>query len=415
MSREVSRARRPKGAGSLRRLDGEKWQLTIKVDGRRYSRVFTARNATEAHHMSAAVRTQIDAAVEAASSQRGTQEALRNERREWTLERYIAYYFEEWADHALAPTTRQHYKLLAKNRVIPRLGSKKIREITPADLGRLYAALEKPDARCHPNGKTGLSNLSIWHVHTFIEAVYSFANRTEDLDYNPARRVRPGVSRTVVKRQPALDMTDIERLLKAVREQEPALYPPVMVSAYLGTRRGELCGLRWSDVDFDKGEVTIRRSVTRTKPEGLLVKCTKTGKERTIPIDEEALAEFDALRKAQRRERLNCGPGWAGAESAEDDYVCTSPDGSVLNPDHFSAQYRAFTHAHGFTQITPHALRHAFVSQLIALGFDAVTIASMSGHSPDVLLKTYAHAFDKRKRAAMEALGEARKAARVAG
>jgi hypothetical protein len=51
---------------------------------------------------------------------------------------------------------------------------------------------------------------------------------------------------------------------------------------------------------------------------------------------------------------------------------------------------------------------------MIALGFDAVTIASMSGHSPDVLLTTYAHAFDARKREAMDALAEARKQARAA-
>ena len=62
-----------------------------------------------------------------------------------------------------------------------------------------------------------------------------------------------------------------------------------------------------------------------------------------------------------------------------------------------------------------HVLRHSFVSQLIALRFDAVTIASMSGHSPDVLLKVYAHAFDEGKRTAIEALGAARKAARGAG
>jgi len=51
---------------------------------------------------------------------------------------------------------------------------------------------------------------------------------------------------------------------------------------------------------------------------------------------------------------------------------------------------------------------------MIALGFDAVTIASMSGHSPDVLLTTYAHAFDGRKREAMDALAEARKQAQTA-
>jgi len=75
---------------------------------------------------------------------------------------------------------------------------------------------------------------------------------------------------------------------------------------------------------------------------------------------------------------------------------------------------RRNAHAHGFEKVTPQVLRHTFVSQLISLGFDTVTIASMSGHSADVLLKVYAHAFDKRKREAMDALGEARTAAKKA-
>lgn len=407
--------RRAKGSGSLRHLGGQRWQLTVKTSGKRHSRVFIARNATEAHRLSTGVRTNLDAAIEAAGLVRSAVESERDERREWTLERYITYYNSEWAEHALAPTTRQHYRLLAKNHVVPRIGSRKLLEVTPSDLSRLYATLEKPEARCHKKGESGLSNLTIWHVHTFLKAVYSFANYNGDTDYNPTRNAKPTVSRTPAKKPSALDFAGVERLLDKVREVDSSLYPPVMVSAYLGTRRGETCGVRWSDLDFASGEVTIRRAVTRTRPEGLLVKSTKTGKERTIPLDEAALSEFEALRRAQLRQRLVYGPGWRGAESPEDDYVCTSPDGSVLNPDHFTAKYHAFAHANGFEKITPQVLRHTFVSLLISLGFDAVTIASMSGHSPDVLLKVYAHAFDKRKREAMEALGEARAEAKAAG
>jgi len=408
-------SRRAKGSGSLRHIGADKWQLTVKVGEKRYSRVFNARNATEAHRLSAGVRTQIDAMVVAAQTEQSDSQAAREERRGWTLERYIDYYFTDWAEHALAPTTRQRYRLLAKNQVNPILGSKKLLEVTPSDLSRLYSRLGKPEARCHKKDDSGLSNLTIWHCHTFIEAVYSFAERNDDIDYNPARKVKPTVPRLAAKKQSALDIAAVEHLLRTVRTTDPALYAPVMVSAYLGTRRGETCGIRWSDFDFDKGEVTIRRSVTRTKPEGLLVKQTKTGKERTIPLDEVALAEFEALRRSQRRERLAWGPEWAGADSSDQDFVCCSPNGSVLNPDHFSAKYRAFSHANGFPDITPHSLRHAFVSQLIALGFDPVTIASMSGHSPEVLMNTYAHAFDERKRQAMQALGKARKAAKTAG
>lgn len=407
--------RRPKGSGSLRQLDGERWQLTVKVADKRHSRVFTARNATEAHKMSAEIRREIDEAIRVAGIERSLETVERDERKEFTLERYVAYYFSEWADHRLAATTRQSYRLISKNQVVPRLGAKKMRDVTPADLSKLYAALGQSGARRNKTETGGLSDLYIWHVHTFVEALFTFAVRQEDVDQNPARRAKPTVPRRAAKTTRALEVTEVEQLLRAVRLHDPSLYLPVMVSAYLGTRRGELCGLRWADLDTEKGEVTIRRSVSRTTPEGLVVKTTKTGKVRTIPLDQETLTELETYRKAQRRERMVWGPGWAGAESAENDYICTSADGSVMNPDHFTHQFRAFATAHGFEAVTPHALRHAFVSQLIALGFDAVTISSMSGHSPDVLLNVYAHAFDKRKREAMEALGAVRKLARAAG
>jgi len=407
--------RRKKGSGSLRHLGNDRWQLTVKAGEKRISRVFTARNATEAHRKSAEVRTQIDAAILAAQTARSDQEAERDERREWTLERYIAYYFTEWAAHALAPTTRQRYTSLAKYQIVPNIGDKKMREVTPANLSRLYFELGKPAARYNKKGDHGLSNLTIWHAHTFLGAVYTFAVRNKDADENPTLETKPTVARVAQKKLSTLDVGGIERLIDAVRTEDPLLFPPVMVTAYLGTRRGETCGVRWSDVDFKKGEVTVRRSVTHTKPEGLIVKSTKTKKERTIPLDAETLAGFESLRRAQRRERLTLGPAWAGAESPEDDYVCAGLDGSVLDPDYLTSRYRAFANANGFAGITPHSLRHAFVSQLIALGFDAVTIASMSGHSPEVLLTVYAHAFDTRKREAMEALGEARRAARNAG
>ena len=83
-------------------------------------------------------------------------------------------------------------------------------------------------------------------------------------------------------------------------------------------------------------------------------------------------------------------------------------------PCPLSGAFRVLAKQNALEDVTPHALRHAWVSQMIALGFDAVTIATMTGHSPDVLLRVYAHAFDRRKREAVEALAEARRAARTA-
>jgi integrase len=190
-----------------------------------------------------------------------------------------------------------------------------------------------------------------------------------------------------------------------------------MLSAYLGTRRGETVALQWEDVDFSARTIRVRRSVTWTAADGLRVKSTKTGKERTIPLDAHTLSELKRIQQEQRKERLRFGAGWRGAKTPDCDHICSEADGAVMNPAVLGVLFQRLwksDKAKDATTATLHQLRHSWVSQQIALGYDAVTIAAMSGHSPDVLLRVYAHAFDARKREAMDAMAEARKAARDA-
>ncbi|MDO9107853.1 MAG: site-specific integrase [Coriobacteriia bacterium] len=403
--------RRPKGSGSLRHLDGDRWQVTVKALGQRTSRVFAARTATEAHRNADSIRVELLANLKNGTT---AADAARDVRQSWTVEQYTQHYFAKWAPYHLAATTRQRYKTLADNQVAPFIGKRKMSEITPSDLSRLYATLGTPEARKRGTGT--LAPLTIWHAHTFIEALFTFAVDVEhDFEKNPARdkSARPQVERAGRKPQ-AMDVAEVERFVASAREHSPAIYPAVMVSAYIGARRGEALALRWSDIDFKSGTVTLRRSIAQTTEDGIIVKGTKTGKHRTIPLDDDALQEIREHQKRQREQRVAFGKGWRGATTPAEDYVCANPDGSTPDPLVYSGSFRVLAKNHGGSHITPHVLRHAWVSQMIALGFDAVTIAAMSGHSPDVLLTTYAHAFDDRKRDAMTALGQARKQAREA-
>ncbi len=402
-------ARRTKGSGSLRHLDGDRWQITVKTGEKRYSRTFEAKNATEAERLAAAVRV---ALVDDVQRVHTSEDVSREARRGWTLKRYMDYYFDRWAPYHLAATTRERYRQLADNQVVPNLGKKKMAEVTPSDLARLYTKLAEPGAN-HRDGKA-LSGVTIWHVHHFIEAVFTFAVEVEgDFELNPARKTKPSIARES-RKPPAVDVATVERFLAVAKKKADPLLPGLMIPAHLGTRREETLALRWSDFDCERKSVTIRRAVVHTKEDGTIVKSTKTSKVRTIPLDADMLDEFKALVKPQRERRIAYGRGWRGASSANDDYVCAAHDGAVMTPDTYSYAVRCFANNNGFTDITVGVLRHAWISQMIALGFDAVTIASMSGHSAEVLLNTYAHAFDARKREAIDALAEARKQAQTA-
>jgi len=402
-------ARRTKGSGSLRHLDGTRWQITVKVGGKRHSRTFTARNGTEAERLAAGVRVGLMDDVRRVHT---SEDVSREARQGWTVKKYCDYYFDKWAPYNLAATTRERYRQLSRNQVVPNLGRKKMAEVTPSDLARLYAKLAEPGSN-QRNGEA-LSGLTVWHTHHFIEAVFTFAVEVEgDFETNPARKTKPSIARES-RKPPAVDVATVERFLAVAKKKADPLLPGLMIPAHLGTRREETLALRWSDFDVERKSVTIRRAVVHTKEDGTIVKSTKTTKVRTIPLDADMLDEFKTQMKTQRERRIAYGRGWRGASSANDDYVCAAHDGAVMTPDTYSYAVRCFANDNGFAHITPQVLRHAWISQMIALGFDAVTIASMSGHSPDVLLTTYAHAFDARKREAMDALAEARKQARTA-
>lgn len=405
-----ARPRRPKGTGSLRHLHDDLWQITVKGGGRRISRVFTARNQTEANRTADSVRLGLIADRERVTQAGG---AEREERRRWSVEQYIAYYFREWAPYHLANTTRERYSQITKHQVIPHIGALRMAEVTPADLTAMYTVLAAKGSRRY--GGT-LSGQTIWTVHAVLRAIFTFAVDVQgDFEKNPAssKAARPNVSRDG-RRPRALDVAEVERFVTLARKKAPDIAVPVMMAAYLGTRRGETLALRWGDVDFKQREITVRRAVTQTPDDGVTVKSTKTGKVRTIPIDAHTATELKAIQRAMREQRMSLGKGWQGASSPSDDYIATTPTGAVIEPDCFANSFRTLAKQNELAHITPHVLRHAWVSQMIALGFDAVTIATMTGHSPDVLLKTYAHAFDKRKREAVDALGEERAAARAA-
>ena len=122
---------------------------------------------------------------------------------------------------------------------------------------------------------------------------------------------------------------------------------------------------------------------------------------RYIPIGDELIAELRSIQVRQTKLRL-AATSWQGGKTPAQDYIAATPTGAILAPEDYTSRFRSLAKRHSI-DVTPHVLRHSWCSQMIALGYDAVTIASMSGHSPDVLLRIYGHAFDARKREAVDA------------
>lgn len=200
-----------------------------------------------------------------------------------------------------------------------------------------------------------------------------------------------------------VDPATWQALVLDLKEREPVTAMAVLLAGATGARRGELCGLRWSDIDEARGQLTIARTIQHgLDKRQLVVATTKTGRVRRVSLDERTLKVLAAYRDQAR--------DWAKQARValrEDCYVLTlDPAGAQpIKPDTITAGFARAARRAG-VRIRFHDLRHMSASVLIGAGTDVRTVAGRLGHADaSTTLRIYAHAFEARDRRAAEVLG----------
>jgi integrase len=189
-------------------------------------------------------------------------------------------------------------------------------------------------------------------------------------------------------RRPTAAGEDAARLLAAAMAEDPELGLFLRLAVVLGARRGELCSLRWSDVDADQGEILIAGGVVRVHGQPLTDKDTKTHAKRRVAVGAATLDLLKAHRVEQAKTALSCG-----ATLAADAYVFShAPDGgSPISPDGVSHRFGKLARRLG-VRCRLHDLRHFMVTQLVAGGVDWRPVSGRAGHADGhMTLATYAH------------------------
>ncbi len=306
----------------------------------------------------------------------------------------VSMLLDQWLDHCelqgRSPTTLREYRRLTRVEIKPVLGSIKLSKLTEGHLDRLYASL----------AQRGLNPASIRRVHALLGASLRYAERKKMVSRNVARNADPPPVRPTPVTAPS--PSQVQAIVEAAEALDPMLAPILLLAALTGARRGELCGLRWSDVDWDGGTLAIERSVYEVPGGGFGVKATKTHQGRRIGLDDLAI---ELLRRhwASVTDRA----GVLTLEVPEDSYMFSaSPQGSEpIRPDVLTRFAGKAAKAAG-VDTHLHALRHFSATQGIAAGFDPVTVAGRLGHAdPSITLRIYAHALEQRDRELASALG----------
>ena len=311
-----------------------------------------------------------------------------------TVAEFLQRWDRDWASMNVSPKTLERYRQIIKLNVVPHIGAVRIQKLRPMHLNELYAKL----LRTGGHDGAPLSARSVGHVHRLLHRALGHAATWGVVAANVAAPVGP----PPVPESEITILTD-DQIGATLRHLEGRTLRPI-VSFLLGTgaRRGEALALRWKDIDFEKGVVSIERSLEQTKA-GLRIKAPKTKNgRRKVSISPWLIAELRAHRARQQERRLSLGQGRA----PDDSLVFARWDGSTRAP-HWLTQKFALAMTTLKIDCTLHGLRHTHVSQLIAAGLDVLTISRRIGHaSAAITLGVYGHMFgntDARAAEIMEA------------
>ena len=301
---------------------------------------------------------------------------------------------DQWLGHLVSlgrsPTTLREYRAIARRVVRPELGKLKVRSLTARRLDTLYAKLTA----------NGNKATTVRRVHALIGAALHQAEKWDMVDFNVARKASPPPVRSEPVRAPSPD--DVRALVVAAEVLDPTLANLLLLGALTGARRGELCALRWDDLNIDAHTLRIARSVYESAGGDWGEKDTKTHQGRTVSLDELGLEILGRQRnivdETARRLRLEV--------MASGFVFSRSPVGAEpIRPGIVSKFTRKVaTEAGVDTHL--HALRHFSATQAIAAGFDPTTVASRLGHRDSAItLRVYSHALEQRDRDLASTLG----------
>jgi integrase len=288
---------------------------------------------------------------------------------------------DTWLADSVRDTVRENsferYEQITRRHIKPMLGSLKLKSLTPTHLRSLYR--KKLDS--------GLAPRTVQYIHVTLHKALKQAVLDGLIPRNVAAAVKS--PKPTGKEIRVLNTDEVRAFLDAARGDR--FYPLFVLAISTGMREGELLGLRWADLNLEAGKLSVRRSLTITKKNGVGFSDTKRKKSRrSIKLSRKSLDALASHRARQNEERLRLGSAWQ-----DDDLVFPAENGSPMRPWSLtSGSFKRTLRRAGLPEdITFHeATRHTAATLLLGKGVHPKLVQELLGHaSIGITLDTYSH------------------------
>ncbi len=372
--------RRANGEGNIRKRKDDRWE------GR-----YTAGRAPEtgkAIYKNVLAKTQKECKEKLIQAIKECEQVDTVKSEQYTVGQWMDVWFENWAKVKVRPSSHQTYRGYIENHIKPRIGDVPLAKLTTLDLQKLYKDLlnggrvERMEAKHQPKG---LSAKTVRNINQVISSAMDFAKEQRLILTNPTDGC--ALPKPAHKEMKTLSADQLAAFLREAKES--GVFELYYIELATGLRRGELLGLKWSDIDFNQGVLHIRRQIARIGGEVVEAPLKTENSYRTLPIGADAVGIL-----LEQRKRTHS------------DYVFPSPKGGPISPDSVLHMLHRVLKRAGLPEVRFHDLRHTFATLALQNGVDIKTVSGMLGHySAGFTLDTYAHVTTAAQKQAAQTMG----------
>lgn len=387
-------ARRTKGEGSLYQTQDGKWVFQFQLDGKRKTKRF--QHKTDARAFQQALTAQVSTAPFISGQQSASQII--------TVGEWMTRWLELYAKPTVKLSTYGSYEQYIRGHIIPQIGGLYLNTLGQQDMQEFFNERGKHG---HQKGQGGLSPKTLTNLRNMMHLAFDQAVKNGLISHNPIDGVRlPKAHRAEMR---VLSRQEQERLILAAQQApEPAAFG-ILFDLFTGLRIGELCALRWRDVDMHNRcfrvcatrnrltnyDDTIQASTSVTTAES-----PKTSNSRRVVYLPDGLFQ-DLVRYKEIQDSIKA----QYPDYDPEGYVFCQENGTPYEPRTYQDLFQRCVRRAGIAPANFHSLRHTFATRSLEQGMDMVTLSRLLGHaSPSITLDKYGHALSEHQRSSVAKL-----------
>ena len=293
-----------------------------------------------------------------------------------TLGQWLDRWLTEYKAGTVRPGTLEGYRRYIEYYIKPQLGDKQISLLSQQDIQRMYRRL-KTEGRIHEHPEMGhqLSDSMVRHIHSTLHAALKDAVQAHVIPRNPTEGTTAPKPNYKPKR--ILTRAELDDFLTVV-EQDEVWRDFFQTELMTGLRRGEICGLQWSDFDGNTGTLKVCRTLHSQRKGEYTTGETKTNQGMRTIILPHSVTEI------LRRRKVDAISQWIFPDPVK-------PEDPV-DPNAAYRHMKTLLQRAGLPSIRFHDLRHTFATHALTSGVDAKTLSGILGHTnASFTLDTYTH------------------------